>query len=751
MAERIFTEADIERIRALNSDLFTDTRPRSTTARLPSDLAARLPLQATTTAVPARVYATDTPAHVDRDSTSIPFDAAHIVYLTPSPGELFIGDEVHSLDTPGQLFTIPAGTPHGTRGTDHSTRISIGPFNEAGRPVGGPGFTYYDANRIDFLQFDPYTIDTPYTVRSFSDVGGTLPSGQRFLGWTRFSEGTEVGYAVSDTALLTEGLQNILFYPVLVTPPSSTQQITRPSNAVLSAANAMVNASAETASVAGIALVQARRSNPAMRFPDHASYIRYQQGIARAQIRRAANTPQVTGTPVSAPSSPTITEYEIEGFGYNDGLIRIDYDLPTNTGGAPILFYTLRAYTSVSGPDILYNIQNSDNVEIPLITISPLSVDVPYTFRLTVTNAVGESELSAPLGPITIPGRPSSPQDLTATPGNGQVVVTFTAPSYTSLPGIDHYVLRTFLADTDEPVLPDLSGNVLTFTKTGLTNDTNYYFRVYAVNNDGFDGTPATSEIVTPVSLMRSIFTEGSGTWTVPEGVTSVEYLVVGGGGGGGGAAGTGSGGGGGGGSLKTGILSVSPGDILSYTVGDGGAGGAGGNSPTNGSSGTPSLFATVTANGGGNGFESRFSNGSGLCRGGAGQNGDTAAVGGSGGGTRNNDAGGGLTPTTGAGAGGGGGAGGDGADGFDATPGDATSAIGGNGGSGISSDITGTVVIYGNGGKGGNEGFGNIQGTAGTVNTGTGGGGAQATSMGGPGAGGGAGGSGIIVLKYNL
>lgn len=63
-------------------------------------------------------------------------------------------------------------------------------------------------------------------------------------------------------------------------------------------------------------------------------------------------------------------------------------------------------------------------------------------------------------------------------------------------------------------------------------------------------------------------FTSGSGTWTVPDGVSSVEVLVVGGGGGSDGW----SGGSGAGGMYYTGSYGVTPGAGMTVTVGAGGA-----------------------------------------------------------------------------------------------------------------------------------------------------------------------------------
>jgi hypothetical protein len=216
----------------------------------------------------------------------------------------------------------------------------------------------------------------------------------------------------------------------------------------------------------------------------------------------------------------------------------------------------------------------------------------------------------------------------------------------------------------------------------------------------------------------------GNTTWTAPADVTSVEYLVVGGAGGGGQAADNAGAGGGGAGMVLTGNIAVAPGTTYTVTVGDGGAGGNSGSNvgAQNGSTGGSSVFATITALGGGGGFASRANQG---VVGAAQITNTTAATGGGGG------------------PGGGGGLGGGGAGGA-GSPRSVT--IGGAGGAGTSSTITGSSVTYGAGASGGNSGSQN-GGTAGTSNTGNGGGGGGALSA--NYRAGGKGGSGIVVLKY--
>jgi hypothetical protein len=97
-----------------------------------------------------------------------------------------------------------------------------------------------------------------------------------------------------------------------------------------------------------------------------------------------------------------------------------------------------------------------------------------------------------------------------------------------------------------------------------------------------------------------------NGSFTVPCGVTSISVQVWGGGGGGAGDGqnGNGAAGGGGGGGFSSGTITVTPGQIIAFTVGAGGVGGCGGGGgcPSGGgagANGTSSTFLTITAGGG--------------------------------------------------------------------------------------------------------------------------------------------------------
>ena len=266
-------------------------------------------------------------------------------------------------------------------------------------------------------------------------------------------------------------------------------------------------------------------------------------------------------------------------------------------------------------------------------------------------------------------------------------------------------------------------------------------------------------------------------TWTVPDRVSSVQYLVVAGGGGGG----ADNAGGGGAGGMLTGTASVNPGAQLVVTVGQGGKAGTGVHTTPGGSKpgengensslrirsqGSESVIAAAVGGGGGGAGqkdEDHPGRPGGSGGGGAGENPvNKKALGGAGVSGQGNAGGQGAAGGAGGG-GGGGGAGGVGADG--------AGTAGGDGGAGRESSITGRSQFFAGGGGGaGNlfssttkdkQGAGGIGGGGnagnpaqpGAANTGGGGGGGSYNGLGGSAANadGAPGGSGIVVLRYTL
>lgn len=298
-------------------------------------------------------------------------------------------------------------------------------------------------------------------------------------------------------------------------------------------------------------------------------------------------------------------------------------------------------------------------------------------------------------------------------------------------------------------------------------------FSISSTGRTGFTGNSSSISGTTTGTkyVVERFTTTGTSSWTVPQGVSAVDVLVVGGGGGGGSRH---RGGGGGGGYVEASSYAVMAGNIYAVVVGAGGSGGSA-SAASDGSAGDLSSFTRsgvgLTANGGtGGGFPLAGNSGSGSGTGGTAYQNNGAS------GTANNGCGSGDWC--------GGGGGGAGSAGTNA--GGLTSGTGGAGGSGRSSSISGTAITYAGGGGGGGGSSGGSSGSPSPTHTaggsgGSGGGGGGGTAegsgsctptagtpgtngLGGGGGGsgycdwgtalqgaGGAGGSGIVIVRYAL
>lgn len=129
-------------------------------------------------------------------------------------------------------------------------------------------------------------------------------------------------------------------------------------------------------------------------------------------------------------------------------------------------------------------------------------------------------------GANTWPATPGAPTSVSATAGNAQATVSFTAPTDTGYPaGITGYRV------TASPGGLTATGSSSPITITGLTNGTAYTFTVSAQNSNGYGFESAPSGSVTPAAIGQQAYTTaGTYSWVAPAGVTSVSVVAVGGG-----------------------------------------------------------------------------------------------------------------------------------------------------------------------------------------------------------------------------
>ncbi len=192
-------------------------------------------------------------------------------------------------------------------------------------------------------------------------------------------------------------------------------------------------------------------------------------------------------TPVTVPGAPVIGVASA-----GDTTATVSFSAPASNGGSAITGYSV-----TSSPDGIVATGSSSP-----IAVTGLTNGTAYTFTVKATNAVGTSVASAasnsvtPQVGLTVADAPTIG---TATAGNGNASVTFTAPANDGGSAITGYVV------TSTPGSFTGSGSASPIVVSGLTNGTAYTFTVTAINGVGTSADSAASNSVTPAVPPRTV------------------------------------------------------------------------------------------------------------------------------------------------------------------------------------------------------------------------------------------------------
>ena len=130
----------------------------------------------------------------------------------------------------------------------------------------------------------------------------------------------------------------------------------------------------------------------------------------------------------------------------------------------------------------------------PPLVVTGLTNGVTYTFTVVATNAIGNSASSATSNSVVPATVPDAPTIGTATRGNGEATITFSAPGFNGGSAITSYTV------TSSPGGFTGTGGTSPIVVTGLTNGTTYTFTVTATNSLGTSAASATSNSVVPAT-----------------------------------------------------------------------------------------------------------------------------------------------------------------------------------------------------------------------------------------------------------
>jgi hypothetical protein len=197
-----------------------------------------------------------------------------------------------------------------------------------------------------------------------------------------------------------------------------------------------------------------------------------------------------TATSTTAPGAPSAI-YATPG----NAQISVAFTAPTSDGGSAITGYTASCTSSNGG-----TAGSISGASSPL-TVTSLTNGKDYTCSVLATNSAGNSTPSAasnivtPAIPVTVPNAPTIG---TATAGNAQASVTFTAPTSDGGSAITGYTASC--TSSNGGTAGSIIGASSPLTVVGLTNAKDYTCSVLATNSVGDSTASATSNAVTPMA-----------------------------------------------------------------------------------------------------------------------------------------------------------------------------------------------------------------------------------------------------------
>ena len=137
-------------------------------------------------------------------------------------------------------------------------------------------------------------------------------------------------------------------------------------------------------------------------------------------------------------------------------------------------------------------------------TVKSLSNGTTYSFKVTAVDKAGEGPASgaASATPAAAVTKPGAPNGLTASPGNGKVTLSWKAPGSNGGAGISGYEIYRGTSPGGESGTPVNASLVAgtSYTVTGVTNGTTYYFTVAAVNKAKLPGGKSGEASATPAA-----------------------------------------------------------------------------------------------------------------------------------------------------------------------------------------------------------------------------------------------------------
>ena len=237
------------------------------------------------------------------------------------------------------------------------------------------------------------------------------------------------------------------------------------------------------------------------------------------QSGEASATPRAAATVPSAPQGLTATG--------GNGSVQLSWSAPASNGGANVTGYNVFRGTSAGNESTT---PVATNVTTLSFADSPLTNGTTYYYTVVAINAVGASPPSGEASATPQATAPSAPVSVVASAGNTSATVSWSMPASTGgspITGYNVYRGTSAGAESSTPVASNITGT--SFTDTGLTNGTTYYYKVAAVNSIGTSAlsaeVSATPHVPATAAFVRRV---GSATASTSRTTTAVSVSAPG-------------------------------------------------------------------------------------------------------------------------------------------------------------------------------------------------------------------------------
>lgn len=207
-------------------------------------------------------------------------------------------------------------------------------------------------------------------------------------------------------------------------------------------------------------------------------------------------------TPFTTPDAPTA----VAGVAGNTQVV-VSWTAPANNGGSAIIQYQVSYAPEGIDSYGTWSTATATQSSGATFTVTGLTNGTSYIFKVAATNAAGDSSYSSSSSAVTAYTTPGAPTSVTGTAGEGEVVLSWSAPASNGGNSITDYVIK-YSSDNGATwtTFSDGTSTSTSETVTGLTNGTSYVFRIAAVNAAGAGTNSTSSAAVVPRTVPDAPF-----------------------------------------------------------------------------------------------------------------------------------------------------------------------------------------------------------------------------------------------------